>query len=112
MTLRSAGLGICAIPPGSQSHRADHTTPPVARVLFFDAFPKRVAHEPGDPDRGTGLSFGLLERLSHRLAGIMDEGLIDQADLLVKRLHSRLDHLTDHGVRLAPHAAFIARDVL
>src|SRR3569832_2649119 len=62
-------------------------------LFLLDAFTARVAHEAGNLDRAADLALGFLQRLRDRLAAVVDEGLLEQADFLVVCLQARLDDL-------------------
>src|ERR1700722_13234307 len=68
---------------------------------LLDAFAQRVTYEPGYGDRRADRLFGFLDRLSDSLRGIMDIGLIEEADLLIEGLEAGFDDLLDHVCRLA-----------
>src|SRR6516225_11857172 len=51
-----------------------------------DAFAEHVTHKPRNLDRRTDLALRILDRLGNALVRIVDEGLIDQAHLLVEGL--------------------------
>src|SRR5215467_8381702 len=51
-----------------------------------DALTQCIAHKARDLDRATYLALGFLHRLGHALVRFMDEGLIEQAYLLVEGL--------------------------
>src|SRR6478672_6449052 len=51
-----------------------------------DAFAEHVAHKPRHLDRRADLALRVLDRLGNALVRIVDEGLIDQAHLLVEGL--------------------------
>ena len=52
----------------------------------LDTLTERIAHKAGDLDRATDLALGFLQRLRHALLVVVDERLIEQADLLVEGL--------------------------
>src|SRR5512144_685141 len=72
-----------------------------------DAFPERIAHEPGHLDRAADLALGFLDRLRHALVRLVNERLIEQADLLVEGLEPRFDDLVDHIRRLSLRLVFV-----
>src|SRR6187399_3301255 len=65
------------------------------RFLLLDSLTESIAHEARDFHRAADLALGLLHRLRHRFAGVVDEGLLEQADFLVVGLETGLDDLLD-----------------
>ena len=82
--------------PGQRGHLAAEIA---ARP--FDSFTQRVTHEAGDLDRCTNLPLAFLKRLRHGFLIVENEALIEQTDLLVESLQTRLDNLVDDVGRLA-----------
>src|ERR1700689_4604004 len=56
---------------------------------LVDAFAERIPDKAGHGDRRADRLFGLLDRLSDALGGIMDIGLVEKADLLIEGLEAR-----------------------
>ena len=81
-------------------------------VRPVDALAERVAHEAGDLDRRADLAFGFLDRLRDVLVRLVDEGLIEQADLLVEGLEPRFDDLVDDIRRFALRLELVGEHVL
>ena len=63
--------------------------------LLLDALAQRIAHEALERHRGAGGLGGLGDDLRDGLGGIVDEGLVDQADFLEVGLHAGLDDLVE-----------------
>src|SRR5438105_15210685 len=61
--------------------------------LLLDSLAESIAHEARDLHGTANLALGLLHRLRHRLAGVVDEGLLEQADFLVVGLQAGFDDL-------------------
>src|SRR5215831_2187154 len=80
--------------------------------LLLDRLIESIAHKARDLHRAAHLALSFLHSLRHRLAGIVDEGLLEQADFLVVGLQAGLDDLLDHVLRLALLAIFVGKYVL
>src|SRR5262249_7376071 len=80
--------------------------------LFLDTFAECKTRKARDPDRRAGLALCLLHRLRDALCGIVNVGLVEQADLFVEGLESRLDDLADHGLGLSLSAKFVGKHAL
>src|SRR5690606_39266750 len=78
--------------PVSAADRCRHLGGKVG-FLFLDALAEAVAHESRQRDGRTHLALGFLERLGDRLRRIVDEGLVEEADLLVVGLEAALDDI-------------------
>src|SRR5690242_20794613 len=64
--------------------------------LLLDSLAESIAHKAGNLHRRADFALSFLHRLRHRLAGVVDEGLLEQADFLVVGLQTGLDDLLDH----------------
>src|SRR5215470_11158776 len=80
--------------------------------LLLDSLTESIAHKAGDLHGSPDLALSFLHRLRHRLAGVVDEGLLEQADFLVVGLQAGLDDLLDHVLGLALLAIFVGEHVL
>src|SRR5262249_61666887 len=81
------------------------------RARTIDAFSERIVHETRDLDGTADLAFGILQRLGDALVGIMNIGLLQQADLLVESLEPGLDDLDDRRLRLALSAELVGENI-
>src|SRR5579859_6832173 len=79
--------------------------------LPFDSLAESIAHKAGHLHRRTDLALSFLERLGDRLAAVMDECLLEQADFLVEGLQARLDDLLDYVLGLALLAILVGQHV-
>src|ERR1700751_1817519 len=69
--------------------------------LLLDSLAESIEHKARDLQRSADLALGFLERLGDRLAAVVDEGLLEQADFLVEGLQAGLDDLLDDVLGLA-----------
>src|SRR6516164_9640824 len=69
--------------------------------LPLDSLAESIAHKARDLHGRSDFALSFLERLGDRLAGVMDKGLLQEADLLVVGLQAGLDDLLDDILGLA-----------
>ena len=50
--------------------------------LLLDSLAESIVHKAGDFDRPADLTLSFLHRLGNRLAAVVDEGLIEEANLI------------------------------
>src|SRR5213080_3702481 len=81
-------------------------------VRTVDAFAERISDVPGHPDRTANLARGVLDGLGNALVGLVDKGLIEQADLLIESLEPRFDDLVDDIRRLSLRLVLVGKDLL
>src|ERR1700746_663602 len=81
-------------------------------LLPLDSLAESIAHKARDLHGAADLTLSFLHGLRYRLAGVVDEGLLEQADFLVESLQARFDDLLDHVLRLALLAILVGEHVL
>src|SRR5215470_5119536 len=80
--------------------------------LLLDSLTESIAHKSGDLYWRADLALSFLDRLGDRFSAIVDESLLEEANLLVVGLQAGIDDLLDDVLGLALLAIFVGQHVL
>src|SRR5215216_621465 len=80
--------------------------------LLLDSLAESIAHKAGDLHGPADLALSFLHRLRDRLAAVVDERLLEEADFLVEGLETGLDDLLDHVLGLALLTILVGKHIL